>query len=214
MKSKALALFATVSGLGIFGCTAIPQAGLIYSSTNVIGVGMKVSAAGADSPVDISIGFKSHDFAYVPVAVGEGKTSANGQVVEISNVHNVWASHTHADGGSARCTEVAVRYKDAASRKQTTPQLKRELDDACDNKRDALSVYGQFDSKTDASGKERAANLAVGRVFSTGIAAQNVSHAARMIAHTDCVKAIRSVFPATGKEAEALAAITVNCPLD
>ena len=85
---------------------------------------------------------------------------------------------------------------------------------ACDNKRDAFSVYGQFDGRTDASGKERAANLAVGRVFSTGIAAQNVSHAARMIAHTDCVKAIRSVFPATGKEAEALAAITVNCPLD
>ena len=83
----------------------------------------------------------------------------------------------------------------------------------CDSKRDAFSVYGQFDGRTDASGKERAANLAVGRVFSTGIAAQNVSHAARMIAYTLCVKAIRSVFPAIGKEVEALAAIRVNCPL-
>lgn len=213
MKTKALPLFITLSGLGLFGCAAIPQAGLIYSSTNVIGVGMKVSAAGADSPVDISVGFKSHDFAYVPVAVGEGKTSANGQVVEISNTHNIWASHTQSEGTTANCKSLRDEANTTKDLALKATKL-RAVANACDNKRDALSVYGQFDGRTDASGKERAVNLAVGRVFSTGIAAQNVSHAARMIAHAECVKAIRSVFPATGKEAEALAAITANCSLE
>lgn len=213
MKSKALTGLAAVSAIGLLGCTAVPQAGLIYSSTNVIGVGMKVSAAGADSPVDISVGFKSHDFAYVPVAVGEGKTSANGQVVEISNTHNIWASHTQSEGVTANCKALREDANNTADAALKANKM-RAVAQACDNKRDALSVYGQFDGRTDASGKERAANLAVGRVFSTGIAAQNVSHAARTIAHTDCVKAIRSVFPATGKETEALAAITANCPVD
>ena len=45
MNDKVLSLFAAVSDLGIFGCTAMPQAGLLCSSTNVIGVGMKVSDA-------------------------------------------------------------------------------------------------------------------------------------------------------------------------
>ena len=213
MKSRAISVISTVSALGICGCTAIPQAGLIYSSTNVIGVGMKVSAAGADAPVDISVGFKSHDFAYVPVAVGEGKTSANGQVVEISKTHNVWASHSQNEGSSAYCKSV----RDNANTTTDTAlkaTMMRQVARACDSKRDALSVYGQFDGRASASEKERAANLTVGRVFSTGIAAQNVSHAAKLIAHTDCVKAIRSVFPSTGKEAEALAAITANCPLE
>ena len=45
MKDKVLSLFAAVSDLGIFGCTAMPQARLICSSTNVIRVAMKVSDA-------------------------------------------------------------------------------------------------------------------------------------------------------------------------
>ena len=45
MNDKVLSLVAAVSDPGIFGCTAMPQTGLICTSTNVIGVGMKVSAA-------------------------------------------------------------------------------------------------------------------------------------------------------------------------
>ena len=45
MNDQVLSLFAAVSDSGIFGCTAMPQAGLICSSTNVIGVGMKLNAA-------------------------------------------------------------------------------------------------------------------------------------------------------------------------
>ena len=45
MNDKVLSLFAVVSDLGIIGCTAMPQTGLICSLTNVIGVAMKVSDA-------------------------------------------------------------------------------------------------------------------------------------------------------------------------
>ena len=45
MNDKVLSLFAAVSDLGLFGCTAMPQTGLICSLTNVIGVAMKVSDA-------------------------------------------------------------------------------------------------------------------------------------------------------------------------
>ena len=45
MNDKVLSLFAAVSDLGIFGYPAMPQVGLLRSSTNVIGVGMKVSDA-------------------------------------------------------------------------------------------------------------------------------------------------------------------------
>ena len=45
MNDQVLSLFVAVSDLGIFGCTAMPQARLICSSTNVIRVAMKVSDA-------------------------------------------------------------------------------------------------------------------------------------------------------------------------
>ena len=39
MNDKVLSLFAVVSDLGIIGCTAMPQPGLICTSTNVIALG-------------------------------------------------------------------------------------------------------------------------------------------------------------------------------
>ena len=45
MNDKVLSLYAAVSDPGIFGSMAVLQARLLCSSTNVIGVGMKVSDA-------------------------------------------------------------------------------------------------------------------------------------------------------------------------
>ena len=207
MKSKALPLFAAVSGLGILGCTAIPQAGLIYSSTNVVGVAMKVSTADATAPVDLSIGYKSHDFAYVPVAVAAGKAG------DVSGIEKVWASHSRTSGQSARCMTASNSVGTKALAARTT-QEQRELDEACDSKRDAMSVYGQFDTTTKLSGNDRSAGLVVGKVFSTGVAAQNVSEAASRVAHTDCIRAITALFPATAKPEDVLAATKANCPLN
>ena len=137
MKSKALPLLVAVSGLGILGCTAIPQAGLIYSSTVIAGVGMKVSTTDATSPVDISIGFKTHDFAYVPVAVVEAKDLNKGEIVK------VWGSHGQNTADSNDCAAALKQYP-AVLGTTATKEDKDKVNAACDNKRDAMSVYGQF----------------------------------------------------------------------
>ena len=59
-----------------------------------------------------------------------------------------------------------------------------------DTKKDALSVYGSFNGR--AAGTANGADLGVGKVFSTGIAAQNMSQgvaeAARTAAAAECLK--------------------------
>ena len=56
--------------VGLVACAPLEQAPLVYSSKNQIGVG--VSAGTPDSPgLDITIGYKGLDAAYVPVAVSK-----------------------------------------------------------------------------------------------------------------------------------------------
>lgn len=57
-------------------------------------------------------------------------------------------------------------------------------------KRDAMSVYGSFNALTDA-GAASAANLSVrlGKVFSTGLAAQNLTEAEKLDTQSKCVAA-------------------------
>lgn len=56
--------------VGLVACAPLEQAPLVYSSKNQIGVG--VSAGAPDSPgLDITIGYKALDAAYVPVAVSK-----------------------------------------------------------------------------------------------------------------------------------------------
>lgn len=48
------------------------------------------------------------------------------------------------------------------------------------NKRDAMSVYGRFDSNgAGSTGSSPSANLAVGKIFSTGVASQNLTEAVK-----------------------------------
>ncbi len=47
------------------------------------------------------------------------------------------------------------------------------------DKRDALSVYGRFDSKSDAKTQVPSAQLTAGKIFSTGVASQNLTEAAK-----------------------------------
>lgn len=61
-------------------------------------------------------------------------------------------------------------------------------------KEDALSVYGRFDGKSDA--QTATVGLAIGKVFSTGIAAQSLAEgakqAAAMDAYTNCLLAAKA----------------------
>ena len=70
---------------------------------------------------------------------------------------------------------------------------------------DALSVYGRFDGKSDAG--TTAVGLAIGKVFSTGIAAQSLAEgagrAAVTDAYTNCLGAAMAAGSDTDKQARA-----------
>lgn len=55
------------------------------------------------------------------------------------------------------------------------------------NKTDAMSVYGRFDSNGTGSSKDGSASLLVGKVFSTGLASQNLTEAVKIEARSRCI---------------------------
>jgi len=55
------------------------------------------------------------------------------------------------------------------------------------NKTDAMSVYGRFDSNGSGNTSEGRANLLVGKVFSTGLASQNLTEAVKLEARSRCL---------------------------
>ena len=69
------------------------------------------------------------------------------------------------------------------------------------DKRDAMSVYGRFDSAGGASAASSpSANLTAGKIFSTGVASQNLTEAARLQAATGglaaCLDSLTSLLRA------------------
>ena len=188
MNTSKLLVVTTIAVGTLAGCQSLPQAGLIYSSTINAGVGLKISAADAVAPVDISIGFKTADVAYVPVAVTEERKDGR------SSVEKIWATHSNSNGQVTECIDAKAKLLPAGKKFAELPAVDKEaLESACDYKRDALSVYGQFNGNGTASGSDKSAGLLVGRVFATGVAAQNVSHAAGAVAIAECVKAVSAI---------------------
>jgi hypothetical protein len=191
-KILGVALCAVVSLTA--GCASPKQAGLTYSSAVSMGLGMEVKTADPTAPVSINIGFKTLDVAYVPVAVVE--TNAAGK----ENVEKIWASHSQQTGQAEKCRIELEKIKAAKAAKNETVS-EQDLPSECDSKRDAMSVFGQFNGDAGAKGNDRSAGLLVGRVFATGIAAQNVSAAAKAIAYTDCANAVTASKIADDKRA-------------
>lgn len=196
MKTFKLLVVATVALSALAGCQSLPQAGLIYSSTVNAGVGLKISAGDATAPVDISIGFKTTDFAYVPVAVAESR--ANDRAA--TQIEKLWASHSNSSGRSESCTSYKENIlKNKAPNALLTDREQESVAAACDIKRDAFSVYGQFNGEGQAKGSDKSAGLMVGRVFATGVAAQNVSSAAQLSAVAACIAEVTKLFPTDGE---------------
>jgi hypothetical protein len=82
-----------MTSLGLVACAPLEQAPLVYSSKNQIGVG--VSAGTPDSPgLDIAIGYKGLDAAYVPVAVSKPCPKSSGCTDRQSMVEIVKGGNT------------------------------------------------------------------------------------------------------------------------
>jgi hypothetical protein len=71
------------------------------------------------------------------------------------------------------------------------------------SKSDAMSVYGSFDSKaTGDAGKSANAGLLIGKVFSTGLASQNLTEAVKIGASSQCASTGFAALQATTDVAE------------
>jgi hypothetical protein len=74
---------------------------------------------------------------------------------------------------------------------ETSVKAKMALNDKSDKKTDALSVYGKFSAETEASPSKT--GLTAGKIFSTGIAAQNLTGSARLQAKTECLGMVKTL---------------------
>lgn len=89
MKHNNIWLAAT---LILGGCGAMEQAPLVYSSTKQLGLGVKAGAP--ETPgVDVNIGFRAIDIAYVPIAVAKQCSKADG----CSSDYNLQRVEGHSD---------------------------------------------------------------------------------------------------------------------
>jgi hypothetical protein len=75
-------------------------------------------------------------------------------------------------------SDEAARAKDEAIRVAGLAQT---------SKTDAMSVYGRFDSNGSADAKTGSGQLLVGKVFSTGLASQNLTEAVKLEAGSRCI---------------------------
>jgi hypothetical protein len=163
----------------VSGCQSIPQAGLIYASKVDIGLAVEIAplaTAAATEPLKLTLGFGSSDIAYVPVAV-MGQHSDRG-----SGISKIWSSHD----------EVSVDCK--AARKKPINEAKAAIAEDCETRRDAMSVYGQFNGSTNAGIGEKKYGLTAGRVFATGVAAQHLTEAASNVVNVQCIDAVKTAL--------------------
>ncbi len=205
------------AALLLSGC-AMEQAALVYSAQISIGVG--VAAATPNQPgVDLHIGYKQTDVAYVPVAVKsrscdnteknncktikiEGRNKVdngnNGDGGAIAELHFLYKNVTHARGklqeakNNGDASKIAAA-NDAFNNADTALKTKLLSTDPLiilaaasdeNKKEDAFSVFGSFDSiaKVNAPDKDKTnpnASLNIGRIFSTGVASQNLTEGVR-----------------------------------
>ena len=129
----------------IAGCTSLPEnMPLVFSQT--ITFGASIGASPTEQDVDVTIGFKSRDVAVVPVTTG--KNGVKLLNAKITNIESAEKASVSPDG--------VTEY--------TNPKNSGESFDA-------LSVFGQFSSATDASTR----SVGLGKFFATGAAAQVLS---------------------------------------
>lgn len=82
-------------------------------------------------------------------------------------------------------------------------------------KRDAYSVYGRFDSKSggEQDGEKTSANILVGKVFSTGLASQNLTEAVKISASSQCISQLIELVKQTQNKVDnaTLANMSLAC---
>lgn len=208
MKKSRLALILTAASW-LAACAPLSQAGLVYAARGQAGV--SVATGTPETPgLELNIGMKVSDFAYIPVVVGRPceftqRSDCNQQLIRVFGTHSA-RSESSDDGlqnpppaapaGQKAMAHSVASQSDpppappppapaaaqAAAEERLVNALAKVLTQS-DTQEDAYSVYGTFDSGGNASaptgGGSGSAGLRMGRVFSTGVASQNLTQGQR-----------------------------------
>lgn len=195
---------AVAAALFLSGCANQP---LLFTSGVTVGVDIGINGA-STNPVNLTVGYKQLDGTLVPVtAVG-----ANNAVYPIRGCNGSAAGSESAPGcapsnsgpqanardphlGAAGLTlqPPAANGMQSASLRQPAsaplvlgsppPLPPGDTRNQVDSSVDSLSVYSSFDADVNAgTGTSANAGVVFGKVFATGVAAQNLSDAQRQFA--------------------------------
>lgn len=135
--------------LAVAGCaTDIPKnMPLIFGESITVGIG--IGATAADQGASVTVGFKSHDVAIIPVVAYD----------KDGNPVHLHATVTETTGDKAAAQAQKSKNKAAGDPGSTTTNT------------DSYSVLGQFSTTADGSGRR----VGLGKFFATGTAAQQLS---------------------------------------
>ncbi len=199
------------------GCAGtIPQAPLVYVSKQSVGIDISTGMVESGG-IAAHVGFRNLDAAYVPVAV-----TTEGYKLEIVQGRSKDSVKVVSPDGEADKATTEIASLKEASLREVAESGKKKLDASDtlrnDNRGDAFSVYGSFD--TGGSGERQSVGFNIGKIFSTGIAAQNLTRTAEGRARADsvtgCISKLLELASKmsdsdVGKKDAAIASAMLNC---
>lgn len=218
------------SGVLAAGCTPLSQAGLVYSSQVQVGVSLASGTAETPGiKLNLGVTASDIAYVPVVVGTcAAGQQNCNQRLVVVTGENN--RDHSEGDeenpdgGGGSDPGRKAMREDSGLQAKQPTPPGAPPVEgppeaaragadaaaaatnavvkqrDSSDDIRDALSVYGTFDTNggagAPATGGSATGTLRMGRTFSTGVASQHltrgIADSARVAALTACYNAAQT----------------------
>jgi hypothetical protein len=195
MKMKAPMILMAASGLA--ACAPLSQAGLVYASRGQ--AGLTLATGTPETPgLEVNIGMKISDFAYIPVVVGRpceftNRTDCEQDLILVQGNNDVSESDDDRPGAN-RTLPTLPNSGDKSVQAPPPPEPsavqgdmeQRVTENATqavlakmtqsNNRLDALSVYGTFGSEgSTTGGTQPGAGLSLNRVFSTGVASQHLA---------------------------------------
>jgi hypothetical protein len=197
MNKPTLSMIAALTAFA-GACAPLSQAGLVYASRGQ--AGLTLASGTPETPgLEVNIGMKINDFAYIPVVVGRpceftDNTDCDQTLIHVQGNNDV----SERDDPPTRTEPTpptpptfgpkAMQNPPppAPSAAQLDELRRRAAEDAAailaktNTRHDALSVYGTFGSEGSTSNATQpGAGLSLNRVFSTGVASQNLTEGER-----------------------------------
>lgn len=180
---------------GLSGCAWFQDDPLVFNATQTYGIKIAITAK-QDDPVKLVMGYDSVDSTIIPTTMAKKRTwDANGKLTseERARIYAATMECRLSDPNSSACADSpppsapamgAEVTPDSATGATGSPgeapapnsALPPEVQSGRGTQHDSLSVLSSFNAKADGqAGTSPSVGASLGKMFATGVAAQNVS---------------------------------------